>query len=126
MKFFSIVLIVFFSLVVTDSYAIITITIHPGKTFTGGDWSGAMSGSYINHQMEEDEYGYTNVCMTCEDSESICSTARQSGQDIIVTIYNLVSEGGGGSGAGQFNYYRVSYDSTGLMTIENVIYPYGH
>ena len=92
-------------------------------TFSGGDWSNSKSGSYTNHKVIELAGGYESCRITCESSDDICFTATQSGQDVDITMYDLVSEGGWGSGSGIFNNYEIGFDSTGLMKIYIIIGP---
>lgn len=126
MKFLSIVFLVFFSLAVTNSYSIITVRIHPGIAFPGGDWSNSRCGSYMSHQIK-DLGGGNNTCnVRCENSQDMCFSANQDGTDVVVTIYNLVSEGAGGSGSGVFYHYEIALDSTGSLIINNYLETYGN
>lgn len=123
MKFISLVLIIFFSLAVMDSYSIITVRIHSDLTFSGGDWSNSQSGSYTTHKVIALAGGYETCRVSCENSDDICFTATQHGQDVDITMYDLVSEGGGGSGSGIFTNYEIGFDSTGKMKIYTLIGP---
>lgn len=102
---------VVFMLSIAQSFAIINFTLKANTAFTGGDWEHTEEGHYTSHTIH-DENGAT---ITCRVTGGVCFEAKQNGQDIDITIYDLP-----GGGSGDINAFYISSDEeTGEMTIEN-------